>query len=180
MCECAVLVSCCTVGASSASALTQCGTASWYEAKGLLTAAHRSLPLGSFVLVENLDNGRTTTVEINDRGPFVARRIIDLSRAAAQALDLIGRRLAHLRVSTAGAPKSSMPTKCVGRLLEIGIMPATRRKSPTSNSRMTAPIVAATMFACMKLRVELEAGCQETRNSGSHNSNYDISNKSEP
>jgi len=98
---------CCVVGASSALALTQCGTASWYDAKGLLTAAHRSLPLGSMVLVENLDNGRTTTVEINDRGPFVPGRIIDISRAAAQVLDLIGDGVAHVRISTAGGSKST-------------------------------------------------------------------------
>jgi len=107
--KCTVLLSlgCCVVGASSAAALTQCGTASWYDAKGLLTAAHRSLPLGSMVLVENLDNGRTTTVEINDRGPFVAGRIIDISRAAAQVLDLMGDGIAHVRISTAGGSEST-------------------------------------------------------------------------
>jgi len=55
-----------------------------------LTAAHRTLPFGTYVMVTNLDNGRTATVRINDRGPFVGDRIIDLSYAAARVLGMIG------------------------------------------------------------------------------------------
>jgi rare lipoprotein A len=55
-----------------------------------LTAAHRSLPLGSKVTVTNKSNGRSVVVRINDRGPFVRGRIIDLSPAAAQALGFSG------------------------------------------------------------------------------------------
>jgi rare lipoprotein A len=54
-----------------------------------LTAAHRTLPFGTMVKVINLTNGRSVVVKINDRGPFVRGRIIDLSRAAAEAIDLI-------------------------------------------------------------------------------------------
>lgn len=54
-----------------------------------MTAAHRTLPLGALVLVENLENGRTAEVVINDRGPYVAGRILDLSFAAARALGAI-------------------------------------------------------------------------------------------
>src|SRR4029077_9960676 len=73
----------------------QVGHASWYSlpanttANGErmdpneLTAAHRSLPFGTRVLVENLTNGRSVVVRINDRGPFIGGRIIDLSKAAA-------------------------------------------------------------------------------------------------
>jgi rare lipoprotein A len=82
----------------------QTGDASWYgrqhhgkkTASGetydmhKLTAAHRTLPLGSRVLVTNLDNGRTVEVRINDRGPFVARRVLDLSYAAARRLGAVG------------------------------------------------------------------------------------------
>ena len=53
-----------------------------------LTAAHRTLAFGTQVRVTNLENGRTVTVEITDRGPHVRGRIIDLSAAAAQALDM--------------------------------------------------------------------------------------------
>jgi rare lipoprotein A len=51
-----------------------------------LTAAHRSLPLGTELEVENLDNGKKIEVTVNDRGPYVRGRILDLSRAAAQRL----------------------------------------------------------------------------------------------
>lgn len=54
-----------------------------------LTAAHRTLPFGTIVVVKNLANGKTVKVRINDRGPFVSGRIIDLSRAAASALGYI-------------------------------------------------------------------------------------------
>jgi rare lipoprotein A len=53
------------------------------------TAAHRTLPFGAMVRVTNLRNGKQTEVRINDRGPFVADRVIDLSRSAAEALDMI-------------------------------------------------------------------------------------------
>lgn len=53
-----------------------------------MTAAHKSLPLGSQVRVTNTDNGRSVKVEINDRGPYAAGRVIDLSRRAADKLDM--------------------------------------------------------------------------------------------
>jgi len=54
-----------------------------------LTAAHKSLPFGTIVKVTNLENQETVEVRINDRGPFVAGRVIDLSRAAAEQLKLL-------------------------------------------------------------------------------------------
>jgi rare lipoprotein A len=80
------------------------GQASWYgephhgrktasgEAYDMhaLTAAHRTLPLGTRLLVTNLNNGKTVEVRVNDRGPVVAARIVDLSYAAARALGAIG------------------------------------------------------------------------------------------
>ena len=54
-----------------------------------LTAAHKKLPFGTKVKVTNLDNGKTVKVRINDRGPFIAGRIIDLTRAAAKKIDMI-------------------------------------------------------------------------------------------
>ncbi|HAI84313.1 MAG TPA: septal ring lytic transglycosylase RlpA family lipoprotein [Chitinophagaceae bacterium] len=53
------------------------------------TAAHRTLPFGTIVTVRNLKNNKTVVVKINDRGPFVAGRIIDLSKAAARKIDMI-------------------------------------------------------------------------------------------
>lgn len=54
-----------------------------------MTAAHKKLPFGTKVLVSNETNGKTVTVVINDRGPFVKNRIIDLSRRAADSLDML-------------------------------------------------------------------------------------------
>lgn len=63
-----------------------------------VTAAHKTLPMPSYVEVENLDNGRKLTVRINDRGPFVAGRIIDLSRRSAQLLGVDRAGTARVRV----------------------------------------------------------------------------------
>lgn len=92
------------------------GIASWYgptfhgkaSASGeafdenAMTAAHPTLPIPSLVRVTNLDNGRTVVVRLNDRGPFVDDRIIDLSRAAAGALDMHGPGTARVRVQYVG------------------------------------------------------------------------------
>ena len=93
---------------------TEEGLASWYGGKdgfegkptasgeiydsSLLTAAHRELPLGTVVDVTNLDNGKTVRVRINDRGPFIAGRVIDLSRAAAREIELIGPGVGPVRI----------------------------------------------------------------------------------
>ncbi len=93
----------------------QKGTASWYGGKfhgrltangetfdtNKMTAAHRHLPFGTLVEVTNMANGKSVQVRINDRGPFVDDRIIDLSHAAASALDMIktGTAMVQLRVA---------------------------------------------------------------------------------
>jgi rare lipoprotein A len=64
-----------------------------------LSVAHPFLPLGAHVLVENLDNGRSVVVGINDRGPFAHKRVIDVSKAAAEKLDMIADGVANVRVS---------------------------------------------------------------------------------
>jgi len=90
----------------------QVGTASWYgedfqgkeTASGEpfqmydMTAAHLTLPLGSFVKVTNLRNGKAVIVRINDRGPIVPGRIIDLSYGAARALQMWARGLQRVRL----------------------------------------------------------------------------------
>jgi rare lipoprotein A len=100
------------------------GIASWYgpgfharnTANGEIydqddvTAAHRTLPMPSWVEVENLDNGRRLTVRINDRGPFVGGRIIDLSRRSAQLLGVDRAGTARVRVRRVyptGAPPTA-------------------------------------------------------------------------
>lgn len=63
-----------------------------------LTAAHRTLPFGTMVRVTNIRNGRAVVVRITDRGPYGRGRIIDVSRAAARQLDMIGAGTAMVRV----------------------------------------------------------------------------------
>lgn len=94
----------------------QYGVASWYGGKFhgnptasgeiydmfQLTAAHRTLPLGTYVMVTNLKNDRSVEVKINDRGPFVRGRIIDLSYAAARAVDMVEKGTTRVRVEILG------------------------------------------------------------------------------
>lgn len=63
------------------------------------TAAHKKLPFNTKVKVTNLSNGKTVKVRINDRGPFVAGRIIDLTRAAAKKIDMIGVGVTKVKIS---------------------------------------------------------------------------------
>jgi rare lipoprotein A len=79
---------------------TEFGLASYYGAAGL-TAAHRSLPMGSRVKVLNLDNGRSVILRIMDRGPFIRGRVIDVSSAAAEALGFRNAGLAHVKLDAA-------------------------------------------------------------------------------
>jgi len=94
----------------------QVGVASWYgpgfhgnrTANGEiydqyeLTAAHPSLPLGTRVMVTNLENGRAVQVRINDRGPFVGGRAIDLSYAAARTIGMVGPGTVRVRIEVLG------------------------------------------------------------------------------
>ena len=79
-----------------------------YDMHGI-TAAHRTLPFNTEVLVENLDNGKTVQVRINDRGPFAKDRIIDLSRGAAEKVDMIGPGTARVRIYVVGGT-DNLPT----------------------------------------------------------------------
>ncbi len=63
-----------------------------------MTAAHKALPFGTYVMVTNLNNGKSVRVRINDRGPFVKDRVIDLSYAAARVLDMVGPGVVPVRI----------------------------------------------------------------------------------
>jgi rare lipoprotein A len=69
-----------------------------------MTAAHRTLPFGAIVRVTNLRNGKQAEVRINDRGPFVANRVIDLSEAAAEAIEMVGPGTAPVRLEIISGP----------------------------------------------------------------------------
>ncbi len=73
------------------------------------TGAHRTLPFGTRIRVENLDNGRIATLTINDRGPFVEGRILDVSRRIARELDMLGPGTARVRITVLEAPE---PREC--------------------------------------------------------------------
>ncbi len=99
-------------------AFTETGMASWYGGKfqgretasgeifdtNNLTAAHKTLPFGTMVKVVNIENEREIVVRINDRGPFVAGRIIDLSRAAANELEMVGAGVANVCIEVVSSP----------------------------------------------------------------------------
>jgi rare lipoprotein A len=72
-----------------------------------LSAAHRTLPFDTWVEVNDLDNGKRVDVRITDRGPFVAGRIIDLSRAAARELDMLGPGIARVRLTVIENPRAA-------------------------------------------------------------------------
>lgn len=98
--------------ASCARKVTQSGKASYYADKfqgrktasgetfkqNRMTAAHQTLPFGTKVKVTNLDNGRTIKVRVNDRGPFVSGRIIDLSKKAARKLGMVQSGVANVKI----------------------------------------------------------------------------------
>ena len=71
-----------------------------------MTAAHKTLPMNVYLKVTNLDNGRSTVVRVNDRGPFVKKRIIDLSYSAAQQLGVVGPGTAPVRIEALGYQES--------------------------------------------------------------------------
>ncbi len=82
-----------------------------------LTCAHRTYPFGTLLLVKNLDNGREVIVRVNDRGPFIRGRIIDVSYEAAKQLDMVRRGTCNVEISvihdditSCQNPQESLPT----------------------------------------------------------------------
>lgn len=144
----------------SAAGYVERGVASWYgtEFHGLrtstgepydmfaMTAAHKTLPLPCYARVTNLANGRHVVVRINDRGPFVANRIIDLSYSAASRLDMIrnGTAFVQVEVLTPAAPSliASMPVSTLAaQAASVGVssVPAV---NPTPAVQAPAPSTA--------------------------------------
>lgn len=156
---------------------TQQGLASWYGAKfngrptasgeiydmNRISAAHKQLPFGTVVEVENQDNGRKLRVPINDRGPFVEGRIIDLSLGAARKLDMFGAGLARVRIRV-------VKTAPDERRLPISY-PA--RGGPPERQRNTAPSRPAASAARRSDPVErsgftIQAGAFRQRSSAAN------------
>jgi rare lipoprotein A len=154
------------------------GIASWYgptfygkhTANGemydgnALTAAHKTLPMPVNVRVTNLDNGKSLVVRVNDRGPYARGRIIDLSRRAAELLDVVETGTARVRVTYLGradingAPPSETPPAIAGALPAVpagkvdsaglGIVPGAPVEAQTRTAAMPHPApIPAEMFA---------------------------------
>ena len=116
----------------SSSGYVKRGTASWYGSKFqgrrtssgepydmfAMTAAHPVLPLPSFVRVTNLDNGRSVVVKVNDRGPFLHNRIIDLSYMAAHKIDIARHGTGHVEVRAIDPVNYPTDTAAVGAKTE--------------------------------------------------------------
>ena len=108
---------------SSGDGYVEEGVASWYgygfhgkkTANGetydmrAMTAAHKILPMNTYIRVTRLDNGRAVTLRVNDRGPFVGSRIVDLSQAGAEQLDMVGPGTARVRLEVVGVAGQAMP-----------------------------------------------------------------------
>ncbi len=114
---------------------TQKGVASWYgddfhgrktsnaETYNMyeMTAAHKTLPMDTILLVRNLENNREIVVRVNDRGPFVRGRIIDVSYTAAKKLDLVGKGTARVHITALGdAKKGSADLKRMAKNFYTG------------------------------------------------------------
>lgn len=109
------------VASGAMAQITEVGVASFYADKfdgkttasgetfsqKKLTAAHRTLPFGTVVRVTNLDNNISVDVTVNDRGPFVDKRIIDLSKAAAEKLKFVDKGTASVKVEVISLPESN-------------------------------------------------------------------------
>ncbi len=124
----ALLSACSAVRPPAIGEFAEVGTASWYGIAergrptasgermdpGKMTAAHPSLPFGTMVRVTDLDTGRAIEVRINDRGPFVHDRIIDLSHEAARRLGMLERGVAPVRVGVVSPAPRAVYTVQVG------------------------------------------------------------------
>jgi rare lipoprotein A len=134
------------------------GIASWYGSQfhgrdtangerfdmNALSAAHKTLPMPSFVRVTNLENGRSLNLRVNDRGPFVRGRVIDLSRRAAQLLGFEHRGTARVRVQILGGESQAIAVRMKGEqvLASIGTPITTEPRPSPSVSRASLPPIA--------------------------------------
>jgi rare lipoprotein A len=132
----------------------QVGHASWYAlhsrtANGEMmnpsemTAAHRSLPFGTKVLVENLSNGHSVVVRINDRGPFVGGRIIDVSKAAASVLGMLGSGTAQVKVSSSGggSPKIATSSDSPVKVVSASVSKSTKMGNASGDTPANTPVI---------------------------------------
>jgi peptidoglycan lytic transglycosylase len=161
---------------------TEEGNASWYGPPfhgrkasngevydmNKLTAAHRTLPFDSIVRVTNLNNGKTTTVRITDRGPFVDNRIIDLSKAAAQEIESIGPGVVPVRIEVLSGPDPAAGffTVQVGAFKDKGNADRLKERLGASYSPIYIQSVALEDGNFYRVRVGRVSGEQEAQRLG--------------
>lgn len=112
-----------------------------------MTAAHKTLPLPSIVRVTNLSNGRSVTLRVNDRGPFVGDRVIDVSRRAAQLLGFYGAGTTQVRVEVDAEESKRLAAALTGSSYPVAVgataLPATAFAPPANEP--TAPAIGETL-----------------------------------
>jgi hypothetical protein len=110
----------------------------------VLAAAHRTLPFGTKVRVQNLSNGREVVVRVNDRGPFTGGRVIDVTRAAAEKLGMINAGVARVRVSLVdgGRELGGSCTEAAPRVLTADAAASASRKPATKPQPVAAKVEA--------------------------------------
>jgi rare lipoprotein A len=148
---------------SSSVAYLERGVASWYgpgfhqvrTSSGetydmyAMTAAHKTLPLPAYVRVTNLENGKSVVVRVNDRGPFVGNRIIDLSYTAASRLDMLrnGTAMVEVRGLDPRAPVTELTTSMTASASPQSGQPVLAPTTTAASTTVTTPGVAATGIA---------------------------------
>jgi rare lipoprotein A len=152
------------------------GIASWYGRKFhgrrtssgesfdmyAMTAAHRSLPLPTYVLVTNLENGRRAVVRVNDRGPFHPNRLIDLSYAAASKLGIVGNGTGFVEVRAVGPGTRPVEPSTVTRTVAATPDQAARPAEPVQATNGTSAPPPAEPPA-QSVRLYLQAGAFSDR-----------------
>ncbi|MFT4731764.1 MAG: rare lipoprotein A [Gammaproteobacteria bacterium] len=150
----------------SARGFEEYGQASWYGQKFhghltsngeiydmfSMTAAHKTLPLPSFVKVTNLDNQKVTIVRVNDRGPFHPGRVIDLSYAAAKKLDVLSTGVANVKVEVVHVDEDGVMTVGAGKPQQPAVPPSLAQ--PDSSRVM---IAMSNTKTTLQDRVELDS-----------------------
>jgi rare lipoprotein A len=167
---------------------SETGIASWYghpyhgrrAANGevydmeKMTAAHRTLPFDTWVRVENLDNNKQCEVRIQDRGPFIDGRIIDLSRAAARSIDMIGPGIVKVKVTIIPPPPydvilaSRTPYRAPQPVREVSPAPVPAADIPASEEVIPPPpppVASSQLFAVQVGAFRHQANAERIRRS---------------
>jgi rare lipoprotein A len=147
------------------------GLASWYGRKfhgrktsngerydmHKMSAAHKTLPLPTYAMVTNLENGRRAVVRVNDRGPFVGNRIIDLSYAAAKRLDMVNAGTARVEVRSIDPRDHGGDHKAALRMASADIKPSSGARSDVDHGAPARVVTASAAAAGQPIYLQVGA-----------------------